>query len=98
MPELLKGDIFGHQVATVGEMGWAGTKNGRLLTLAEAASFEVLLTIDRNIEHQQNMQGRKISLVVMDAPSKLPPLRALIPALLEVLNSVQPGTVVHIAN
>src|SRR5688572_706147 len=96
MPELLKGDIRGHQVATVGEIGWVGAKNGRLLTLAESAGFDVLLTVDRNIEHQQNMKGRKISLVVMDAPSKLTPLRALVPMLLQALKKVQPGTVVHV--
>jgi hypothetical protein len=77
-------------------MGWAGTKNGRLLNLAETAGFDVLLTVDRNIERQQNMKGRTISLVVMDGPSKLSPLRALVPALLETLQKVQPGNVVHI--
>ena len=72
MPELLRRDIAGHQVSTVSEMGWAGTKNGRLLDAAEAAGFDILLTVDRNIEHQQNLRGRSISLVVLDAPSKLP--------------------------
>jgi uncharacterized protein DUF5615 len=57
MPQLLRRDIVGHEVSTVAEMGWAGIKNGKLLTLAEA-HFDVLLTVDRGIEYQQNFSGR----------------------------------------
>lgn len=95
LPRLLKYDITGHDVATVAEMGWAGIKNGKLLDAAQGR-FDVLLTVDRGIEHQQNFQDRQLALVVLDAPNKLRALRELIPALLETLESVQPGEITHV--
>lgn len=96
VPRLLKYDIADHEVATVTEMGWSGINNGKLLDTAEGR-FDVLLTVDRGIEHQQNFQDRQIALVVLDAPNKLRALRELIPALLEALGSVEPGEVTHVA-
>lgn len=95
MPKLLKKDIIGHYVATVNEMGWSGMKNGSLLNVA-AMQFDILLTVDRGIEHQQNMQGRQLALVVLDAPNKLRLLRPLMPALLVALENIQPGAIIHI--
>ena len=40
---------------TVQEMGWAGTGNDLLLRLAAAAGLDALVTVDRGIEHQQNV-------------------------------------------
>ena len=45
MPRPLRRDLVGHDVSTVGQMGWAGNKNGVLLGLAAAAGFEALLTV-----------------------------------------------------
>ena len=42
-------------VRTVQDMGWAGTVNGLLLTLAATEGFDALVTVDRGIEHQQNL-------------------------------------------
>jgi len=44
----------GHSVNTVPQAGWSGIKNGKLLTLI-AGSYDVFLTIDQNIRHQQNL-------------------------------------------
>jgi hypothetical protein len=54
MPRRLKQELFGHDVSTVQEMGWAGIKNGALLQLA-SGSFDALLTVDQGIEYQQNL-------------------------------------------
>jgi Domain of unknown function (DUF5615) len=48
------GELPGHDVKTVPQMGWAGIKNGVLLTLAEA-EFDVFITVDRNLSFQQNL-------------------------------------------
>jgi hypothetical protein len=45
----------------------AGLKNGRLLEAAEAADFDVLITVDRSIPDQQNLAGRTISLMILRA-------------------------------
>jgi Domain of unknown function (DUF5615) len=49
-------ELPGHAVKTVQEMGWAGIKNGRLLTLAQS-EFQVLVTGDRN--RQRERSGRR---------------------------------------
>jgi hypothetical protein len=45
--------------------GWDTLKNGELLDAAEAAGFDVFVTTDRNIRHQQKLAGRKIAIVVL---------------------------------
>ena len=46
-------------------MGWHQIGNGELLTIAEAAGFEIVITADQNIRYQQNLSGRRLSLVVL---------------------------------
>ena len=57
-----------HECRTVQEAGWAGKKNGDLLSLAEDA-FDVLITLDTNLSYQQNLAGRKIAIVVIRSSS-----------------------------
>ncbi len=54
-----------HTVTEARSRGWAELENGELLEKAEAAGFEVLVTTDKNIGHQQNLVGRKIAIVVL---------------------------------
>ncbi len=54
-----------HTVTEARARGWEELENGELLTVAEAAGFEVLVTTDRNLRYQQNLAGRKIALVVL---------------------------------
>lgn len=56
VPRALRTELPGHEVKTVAEAGWAGAKNGTLLQLA-TKDFDVLLTVDRNLEYQQNFSG-----------------------------------------
>lgn len=53
----------GHECETVRRAGFGSKKNGELLFLAEGR-WDVLLTSDRNIQHQQNIKGRNISIVI----------------------------------
>lgn len=54
-----------HEVRTASQQGWATLKNGDLLAAAEAAGFEVLLTTDKNLRYQQNLEGRAIAVIVL---------------------------------
>jgi hypothetical protein len=45
--------------------GWDTLSNGDLLNVAEKAGFDVLLTTDTNLPHQQNLQGRKLAIVIL---------------------------------
>lgn len=63
-PRRIKGWFVGDEVRTVVEMSWGGVKNGRLLRLA-SDSFEVFVTADKALEHQQNLTGLKVGIVVL---------------------------------
>ncbi len=72
-------------------MGWASIKNGKLLALAEQ-EFDVFLTVDSSLPHQQNLPRFNIAVVVLRARSnRLADLKTLIPALLAALPSVKKG-------
>jgi hypothetical protein len=45
--------------------GWDTLSNGDLLKAAEEAGFEVLLTTNTNLPHQQNLKGRKLAIVIL---------------------------------
>ena len=68
VPRGLRAELPGHEVKTVAEAGWAGVKNGALLQLA-ANHFDVLLTVDRNLEYQQSFSALTIAVIVIDVPS-----------------------------
>jgi len=56
LPKKLKREVEADLVQTVPEAGWASKQNGELLRLAEA-DFDVLLTNDQNMEHQQMLEN-----------------------------------------
>lgn len=55
--------LVGHTVEEARSRGWDMLKNGELLDAAETTGFDVMVTTDRNIRHQQNLRGRRLSLV-----------------------------------
>jgi hypothetical protein len=57
--------LVGHSVRTAFQEGWDTLSNGDLQRAAEEAGFEVLLTTDNNIAYQQNLENRKIAIVVL---------------------------------
>ena len=84
-------ELPGHEVKTVPQMGWAGVKNGQLLTLAES-EFDVFITVDRNLSFQQNLPQFDIAVIVLQAPSnRLADLKPLAPQVLAVLDTVVKG-------
>jgi hypothetical protein len=88
--------IVGHQVQTVPRMGWAGKRNGELLTLA-AAQFDVFITVDRNLPKQHNIASYCLAVVILVAMSnRLADIQPLVPAVLANLNSLKPGDVMEI--
>ena len=89
--------VTGHAVRTVPQEGWSGKKNGELLALMTAAGYEVLLTVDQGIRHQQNLQAAGVAVVVMVGSSnRFADLAPLIPAVLTALSTIQPGDVVEV--
>ncbi|MDB5296923.1 MAG: uncharacterized protein JWO31_2906 [Phycisphaerales bacterium] len=82
-------DVVGHDVYTAGYLGWAGVKNGKLLAAAAAAGFDVLVTTDRGIEHQQNLATLPLSVVLLrPASNDLEDIRPLTGELLRILTNL----------
>ena len=81
-----------HAVTTVGQAGWSGVKNGKLLALA-ASSFDAFVTVDKNLPYQQSAANLPIAVLVLDAVSnELPSLMPLVPALERALAVFVPKT------
>ena len=71
-----------------------GQKNGALLSLAEAAGFDLFFTMDKGLQYQQNLEGRSIAILVVRAKSKrLQDLLPHVEACRSIMKSIQPGEV-----
>ena len=96
LPHDLTGALIGHSVSTVQALGWAGTKNGALLKRASGL-IDALVTMDRNLEHQQDVSVLPFGVVVVGAPSnRVPDLTPLVPEMLAALDRIRPGKIEHI--
>ena len=97
LPRQLAPYFVGHAVRTVPQEGWAGLENGALLTNAEDALFEVLITGDKNMQFQQNIAKRKLGVLVMVAKSNaIEDLLPVVPNALAALSTIQSGQVVRV--
>ena len=65
VPRGLGKSFLGHEVTEARKLNWERISNGELLSLAESAGFELIVTTDKNVRYQQNLAGRKISIVVL---------------------------------
>jgi len=83
--------LEGHTVRTAAQQGWDKLSNGDLLTAAEEAGFDILVTTDRNMRYQQNLAGRKIAAVVLGR-QQWPRLRRHIQRVVEAVNAATPGS------
>lgn len=78
-------------------MGWRGTKDRQLLVLAEAQSFDVFITADKNLPYQQNLRDLTMRVVVLNSTSTRP--ASLLPLIVEMsglLQSLAAGSVMLI--
>ena len=64
-PAPLRQRLRGHSVDTAAEKGWDGLANGDLIDQAELEDYEVLITTDQNIRHQQNLTRRRLVVIVL---------------------------------
>ena len=84
--------LRGHLVESVQTNGWVGIENGALLARA-AAEFDVFVTMDGNIQFQQDYAKLPLIIVTLKAPSnRLQDTLPLMPQVLVALPSLKPGT------
>ena len=77
--------------STVRAEGWSGITNGELLR-GIAGRFDALLTMDQNLQHQQNLEHLSFGVVLIRARSnRMVDLVPLLPAISDALSRLQPG-------
>ena len=77
VPTIVKLGLPDRDIVTVQEMGWAGIRNGELLQLAEAR-FDVFVTSDKNIRHQQNLTAIRMGFILLPT-NQVPLVNSLLP-------------------
>lgn len=97
VPQRLRNHLPGHECQSARYAGFAGLENGDLLRAAEAAKFDVLLTVDCGFEYEQNLSQRQIAILILSTKSiRLKDLLPHVPKALVAIQSIQPGQVVRV--
>lgn len=87
----------GHTIQTTFEMGWEQLQNGRLLAAAAAAGFDAVITTDRSIKHQQNLEVLPIAVIVLKAvTNKVSDLVTMMPLVEAALQTLPPRTLIEV--
>jgi predicted nuclease of predicted toxin-antitoxin system len=94
-PRGLAALLAGHTVEEARLHGWEELENGELIEVAEKEGFELMVTTDKNIRYQQNLEARKIALVVLEH-SQWPMMKLVAAAIAAAVNSAKPGSYVEV--
>lgn len=84
-----------HVVEEARARGWDSLDNGELLDAAETAGFDVFVTTDRNLRHQQNLAARKIAIVVL-SKGRWRLIRRRLAEIAAAVNAATRGSVVEV--
>jgi hypothetical protein len=76
-------------VKTAYEMNWSELGNGDLLLAAEPL-FDVFITTDQNLSHQQNLSGRRLAIISLSTTS-WPRIQKHVHLVVDAVNSISPG-------
>ena len=89
-PAPLRRALAGHVILTAFEQGWSNLQNGDLIRVAEAEGFQTLITTDQNLKYQQNLQGRKLAILVLPTTS-WPKIQKHLDKVSTAVNALAPG-------
>ena len=95
-PVPLRRRLPDHRVETAYERGWSDLRNSALLDRAEAEGFDVLVTTDQSLRHQQNLAGRRLSVLVLMSTS-WPRIEARVERIAAAIERIGPGECVEVA-
>jgi hypothetical protein len=91
LPHQIRLELFGHEVLTAAYMNWSGIENGELLRRAADAGFDAVLTNDRGLEHEQNVDSLPVAVIVLLAKANtVEAIRPLYPDLFAALSALRP--------
>lgn len=88
-PVPIRQHLPSHQVSTAFELGWDRLSNGELLDAAES-KFDLLITTDQNLKHQQNLSGRRLAIFVLSTTS-WPKIQKHIKQVSDAVEGIRPG-------
>ncbi len=95
-PVPLRRHLSDHRVETAYERGWSNLRNSALLDRAEAEGFELLVTTDQSLRHQQNLDSRRLSVLVLLSTS-WPRIEASVDRIVAAVDRIGPGECVEVA-
>jgi hypothetical protein len=90
-PLAIRDALTNQTVRTAREEGWSTLSNGDLLRAAEQAGFDVFLTTDTSLPHQQNLKHRKLAVVIL-TKNRWVLIQRRMPEIVAALNLATPGT------
>ncbi len=95
-PRPLRHSLAEHSVDTAAERGWSDLDNGDLLEAAEDEGYDLLITTDQNIRHQQDLANRNIAILVL-LSTAWPLIQQKVDAISAAVNDMGPGELKEIA-
>lgn len=89
-PAPLRHALAGHSVETAYERDWSSLSNGDLLAAAEGAGFDLFVTTDQNLRYQQNLDGRRLAILVLPT-TRWPIIQRHVAEVAAAVASMPPG-------
>jgi hypothetical protein len=86
VPNIVKRGLPDREIVSVQNKGWSGIKNGELLKLVEP-EFDVFITSDKNLRHQQNLSAIDLSIILLPS-NQVPVVKSLLPQIDTALESI----------
>ncbi len=97
VPRQLRRELPEFQIRTVQEEDWSSVTNGELLDRG-SQTFDVLVTADKNLRHQQNISRYNIGVVVIATrDTRFPRLQEVVGELRAAIHAVKPGGVLIVS-
>lgn len=85
---MLKKDFPEFEVSTISDNGWNGIKNGKLLSLMDENKFDYLITLDKNLSYQQNLDKFNVKVILVDIKdARIDFIYPLVSKIIEILKS-----------
>jgi hypothetical protein len=91
VPHGLRWLLAAHEVETAVRLGWERLRNGELIAAAEKGGFDILVTGDKNLRHQQNLTDRRIAVLVLSS-IRWSAVQARESAILAAVDDCTPGS------
>jgi len=89
VPDIIKQRLSSFSIFSVKEMAWRGITNGKLLDLMSEHEFQIIITNDKNLPHQQNLAKRQISAIL--PANDIPTVVELLPEIAGAIDTILAG-------